>query len=43
MGDRVVACGDYLWRAVDEDGDVIDILVQSRVVSANAVTGRVAR
>ena len=20
----------YLWRAVDEDGDVIDILVQSR-------------
>jgi putative transposase len=20
----------YLWRAVDEDGDVLDILVQSR-------------
>ena len=22
----------YLWRAVDEDGDVIDILVQSRAI-----------
>ncbi len=21
---------DYLWRAVDQDGDVLDILVQSR-------------
>ena len=38
-----MACGDYLWRAVDEGGDVIDILVQSRAASANAVTGRVAR
>ena len=23
-------CQQYLWRAVDEDGDVLDILVQSR-------------
>ena len=43
MGDRVMVCGDYLWRSVDEDGDVIDILVQSRAASANSVTGRVAR
>ncbi len=27
----------YLWRAVDEDGDTIDILVQSRVLAPLAV------
>ena len=26
----IQGCQQYLWRAVDEDGDVIDILVQSR-------------
>ncbi len=26
----IQGCRQYLWRAVDEDGDVIDILVQSR-------------
>ena len=28
----------YLWRAVDEDGDVLDILVQSRAQSAGGHT-----
>ena len=28
----------YLWRAVDQDGDVIDILVQSRCRAATGVT-----
>ena len=27
----------YLWRAVDQDGDLIDILVQPRVVSRQVV------
>ncbi len=27
---RIQGRQQYLWRAVDEDGDVIDILVQSR-------------
>ena len=26
----IQGCQQYLWRAVDEDGDVIDLLVQSR-------------
>ena len=26
----VLRAGHYLWRVVDEDGDVLDILVQSR-------------
>ena len=27
---NIQGCRQYLWRAVDQDGDVIDILVQSR-------------
>ena len=29
----------YLWRAVDQDGDVLDILVQSRRVFRNLLKG----
>jgi len=27
---KINGCLHYLWRAVDQDGDVLDILVQSR-------------
>jgi len=27
---KIQGLQQYLWRAVDEDGDVLDILVQSR-------------
>jgi putative transposase len=27
---KINGLGHYLWRAVDQDGDVLDILVQSR-------------
>ena len=29
----------YLWRAVDEDGDIIDILVQSQRKRAGGLQG----
>ena len=32
----IQGCQQYLWRAVDEDGDVIDILVQSATESARS-------
>jgi len=31
---NIQGCQQYLWRAVDQDGDVIDILLQQGVIGA---------